>query len=202
MARLNRRGVPVRAILVSTAFGYAAVVMNYVSPEHVFAFLVDSYGTVAIFVYLLIAFAELRLRGRLEREAPERLRVRMWAYPALTIVAIVTMCAIVAAMAFIPDQRWPLVFGIVSALVMLCGYAIRRRFGSRDGLKGKGTQRAGRRWRGPPTLPRPCGAALSQSAINGPVPDPCFPSSSGERPVIPRVHRAGRCPSLRAPVLR
>ncbi len=126
IARLNRRGVPVRAILLSTAFGYAAVIMNYISPEHVFAFLVDSYGTVAIFVYLLIALAQLRLRGRLEREAPERLRVRMWGYPVLTIVAIVTMLAIVAAMAFIEDQRLPLLFGIVSALAMLGGYAIRR----------------------------------------------------------------------------
>jgi GABA permease len=131
VARLNSRGVPARAILLSTAFGYVAVIMNYVSPEHVFAFLVDSYGTVAIFVYLLIAFAELRLRRQLEREAPERLRVRMWAYPGLTIAAIVTMCLIVAAMALIPDQRWPLVFGIMSALVMLCGYALRKRFGAR-----------------------------------------------------------------------
>jgi GABA permease len=129
VAGLNRRGVPARAILMSTAFGYVAVIMNYVSPEHVFAFLVDSYGTVAIFVYLLIAFSELRLRGRLEREAPERLRVRMWAYPWLTIVAIIVMCAIVVAMAFISDQRWPLVFGTLSALLMLCGYAFRRRFG-------------------------------------------------------------------------
>jgi GABA permease len=72
-------------------FGYAAVVMNYVSPERIFAFLVDSYGTVAIFVYLLIALAQLRLRRRLEREAPEKLRVRMWGYPGLTIVAILTM---------------------------------------------------------------------------------------------------------------
>ena len=55
LARLNRRGVPAYAILMSTLFGYAAVVMNYVSPEHVFAFLVNSYGTVAIFVYVLIA---------------------------------------------------------------------------------------------------------------------------------------------------
>jgi GABA permease len=129
VAQLNKRGVPVRAILMSTTFGYVAVIMNYVSPQHVFVFLVDSYGTVAIFVYLLIALAELRLRGRLEREAPERLRVRMWAYPTLTIVAIVTMCAIVAAMAFIPDQRSPLLFGILSALAMLGGYVIRRRFG-------------------------------------------------------------------------
>lgn len=129
VAQLNSRGVPVRGILFSTAFGYAAVVMNYVSPDHVFAFLVDSYGTVAIFVYLLIAFAELRLRHRLEREAPERLRVRMWLFPALTLVAIATMLAIVAAMAFIPDQRLPLLFGVVSAAVMLVGYALRRRFG-------------------------------------------------------------------------
>ena len=130
IARINQRGVPVNAIVMSTAFGYAAVIMNYVSPEHVFAFLVDSYGTVAIFVYLLIALAELRLRGRLEREAPERLRVRMWAYPTLTIVAIVTMLAIVTAMAFIPDQRLPLLFGIMSALAMLVGYVIRRRYGA------------------------------------------------------------------------
>jgi hypothetical protein len=32
-------------------------------------------------------------------------------------------------MAFIPDQRSSLLFGIVSALVMLLGYAARRRFG-------------------------------------------------------------------------
>jgi len=133
LSKLNSRGVPVRAILVSTAFGYVAVIMNYVSPEHVFKFLVDSYGTVAIFVYLLIALAELKLRRTLEREAPERLKVRMWLFPTLTIVAIVTMVAIVTAMAFIPDQRAPLLFGIISALVMLVGYGCRHRFGRAAG---------------------------------------------------------------------
>jgi GABA permease len=114
---------------MSTAFGYAAVVMNYVSPERVFAFLVDSYGTVAIFVYLLIALSELRLRRRLEREAPERLRVRMWCYPGLTLLAIAAMFCIVGAMAFIPDQRAPLVFGVLSAVGMLIGYRFRRLWG-------------------------------------------------------------------------
>ena len=131
IARLNSHGVPVRAILLSTAFGYAAVIMSYVSPERVFPFLVDSYGTVAIFVYLLIALAELRLRRRLEREAPGRLRVRMWLYPGLTVVTIVTMVAMIAAMAFIPEQRTPLLFGVLSALAMLAGFALRRAFGPR-----------------------------------------------------------------------
>ena len=126
LAKLDRRGVPVGAILASTAFGYATVVMSYVSPDKVFAFLVNSYGTVAIFVYLLIAFAELRLRRRLESEMPERLRVRMWGYPYLTLLTIATMFAIVAAMSIIPEQRVPLAFGIVSLGVLLGAYGLRR----------------------------------------------------------------------------
>jgi GABA permease len=129
LARLNARGVPNRAILTGTVFGYLAVVMNYESPDRVFAFLVNSYGTVAIFVYVLIACAQLRLRARLEREAPARLRVRMWGYPYLTALAISAMLAIVTAMAFIPAQRAALLFGVISALAMLAAYFLRRRFG-------------------------------------------------------------------------
>jgi GABA permease len=130
LARLNRRGVPSAAILTGTVFGYAAVVMNYLSPERIFAFLVNSYGTVAIFVYVLIAVAELRLRARLEHEAPARLRVKMWGYPHLTRLAILAMLGIVTAMAFIPEQRAPLLFGILSAVAMFVGYLLRRHFGT------------------------------------------------------------------------
>ena len=132
-ARLDARGVPTPAILGGTAFGYAAVVMSYVSPDRVFKFLVDSYGTVAIFVYLAIAFSQLRLRARFEREAPERLRVRMWGYPWLTRFAIAGMGAIVAAMAFIPEQRAPLGFGLASVGALLAGYAVRGRLRARAG---------------------------------------------------------------------
>jgi GABA permease len=125
-ARLDARGVPVAALLAGTAFAYAAVVMSYVSPDKVFAFLVNSYGTVAIFVYVLIAAAQLKLRRRLERESPERLRVRMWGFPHLTRFAISLMLAIVTSMAFIPDQRAPLFFGIASVLIMLTGFGLRR----------------------------------------------------------------------------
>jgi GABA permease len=125
-ARLDKRGVPVAAILASTAFGYATVVMSYLSPDRIFAFLVNSYGTVAIFVYVLIALAELRLRRRLEREAPERLRVRMWGYPWLTRITVAGMLAILAAMAVIPDQRVSLAFGLVSAAILLGAWLVRR----------------------------------------------------------------------------
>jgi GABA permease len=103
--------------------------MSYVSPDTIFAFLVNSYGTVAIFVYLLIAVSQLRLRARLEREDPARLRVRMWAYPYLTYLAIAGMLGIVLAMAFIPERRTPLIFGLISLALLLLGFLARVRFG-------------------------------------------------------------------------
>ena len=126
-SRLDPRGVPVAAILGSTAFGYLTVIMSYVSPDRVFAFLVNSYGTVAIFVYVLIAFAELKLRRRLECEAPARLRVRMWGYPWLTRLTIVAMLAIVAAMGAIEEQRRALLFGLVSLALLLVAFMLRHK---------------------------------------------------------------------------
>jgi len=39
---------------------------------------------VALFVWLVICFSQLRMRKIIEREAPEELVVRMWLYPYLT----------------------------------------------------------------------------------------------------------------------
>jgi GABA permease len=125
-ARLDGRGVPVAAILASTAFGYLAVAMSYLSPNGVFAFLVNSYGTVAIIVYVLIAVAELKMRRRLEREQPGRLKIRMWGYPWLTCIAIAGMLAILAAMSVIPTQRLSLAFGLISMTVLVAAYGLRR----------------------------------------------------------------------------
>jgi len=127
LAKVNKRGVPVRAILLGTVFGYVSVVMSYVSPDTVFAFLVNSYGTVALFVYVLIAFSQLRLRKRLDPVAASKLRVKMWAYPYLTWVAIVGMVGILVAMAFIPDQRKPLWLGVASLGVLVVAYGLTRR---------------------------------------------------------------------------
>jgi GABA permease len=54
----------------------------------------------------------------------------MWGYPYLTVFAILAMLAIVVAMAFIPDQRLPLLFGLASAAVMCLGYLLRRGLGA------------------------------------------------------------------------
>jgi GABA permease len=83
-ARTTRRGVPMTAIVASVVFGFVAVFFNYEFPDSVFLFLVNSSGAVALFVWLVICFSQLRMRRIIQREAPERLVVRMWLYPYLT----------------------------------------------------------------------------------------------------------------------
>ncbi|MFE9442781.1 amino acid permease [Streptomyces sp. NPDC006602] len=83
-ARVNSRGVPMAAILASVVFGFVAVFFNYLSPDKIFLFLVNSSGAVALFVWLVICFSQLRMRKIIQAEAPEKLVVKMWLYPYLT----------------------------------------------------------------------------------------------------------------------
>jgi GABA permease len=88
LARTNKRGVPQAAILLSVLFGFVAVFFNYEWPDSVFAFLLNSSGAVALFVWLVICFTQLRMRGIILREAPEKLVVKMWLFPYLTWATI------------------------------------------------------------------------------------------------------------------
>ncbi|MFI0811040.1 amino acid permease [Streptomyces echinatus] len=83
-ARTTSRGVPLAAILSSVVFGFVAVFFNYQYPDTVFLFLLNSSGAVALFVWLVICFSQLRMRKIIQREAPEKLVVKMWLYPYLT----------------------------------------------------------------------------------------------------------------------
>jgi GABA permease len=76
---INDRGVPARAIVLATSVGVLSVIFAALWPETIFLWLVNSSGAVALFVYLLIAVSQLRMRARVEREDPEKLQVRMWA---------------------------------------------------------------------------------------------------------------------------
>jgi GABA permease len=126
LLRVNRGGVPMWAILSSTLVGYACVVAAYVSPDKVFLFLLNSSGAIILFVYLLICLSELRMRRALERTAPDKLRVRMWLYPVLTVLTAAAIVAILVSMFVRADTRSQLVLSLLAWAVVLVAYAVRR----------------------------------------------------------------------------
>ena len=83
---VSKRGVPMAAILSSTVVGFLCVIAAAVSPDTVFLFLLNSSGAIILFVYLLIAVSQIILR---RRTAPDKLTVKMWLFPALSIVVVV-----------------------------------------------------------------------------------------------------------------
>ncbi|MEW1923685.1 amino acid permease [Streptomyces sp. NPDC088360] len=98
LLKVSGGGVPRRAVLASVAFGFVSVVLNLKWPDSVFLYMLNSVGAVLLFVWALIAVSQLRLRRRIEREAPERLVLRMWAFPYLTWAALAAMAAVIGLM--------------------------------------------------------------------------------------------------------
>ncbi|MDQ0601728.1 L-asparagine transporter-like permease [Streptomyces canus] len=121
-------GVPRVAVLVSCVFGFVCVLLSYWRPDDVFSWLLNMIGGVILVVWGFIAVSQLRLRGRLEREAPERLTVRMWAFPVLTWVAMAGMAVIFVLMAREADTRMQLYFtGGMTVVLAAVGYTWQRR---------------------------------------------------------------------------
>ncbi|MGG1677736.1 amino acid permease [Neobacillus sp. NRS-1170] len=103
--KVNKKGVPVYAILGCTAISYISVFFNYLSPDKIFLFLVNASGGVALLVYLVIAFSQLRLRRKYEKENPQALKLKMWLFPYLTYATILAITTIFIFMAFIDSLR-------------------------------------------------------------------------------------------------
>ncbi|RLL43821.1 amino acid permease [Oceanobacillus piezotolerans] len=120
--KLSKKGVPARAILFSTLFSYIAVIFSYISPDKIFLFLVNSSGAVALFVYLVIAVSQLRMRKKLELENPEALEIKMWLFPYLTYATIICISGIYIAMFFIESLRLQAVLTLLVVGITIASY--------------------------------------------------------------------------------
>ncbi|MFH9083126.1 amino acid permease [Streptomyces sp. NPDC017673] len=126
LARLSG-GVPRAAVLTSCFFGFVCVLLSYWRPDDVFPWLLNMIGAVILVVWIFIAVSQLLLRRRIEREAPEKLVVRMWGFPWLTWVALAGMVAIFVLMAREPGTRVQLCStGGMTLVLAAVGYAWQR----------------------------------------------------------------------------
>lgn len=124
-AKTTSRGVPRVAILGSVVFGFLAVWFNYQWPDTVFNFLLNSSGAVALFVWLVICFTQLKMRGIILREQPEKLVVKMWLFPYLTWATIAAISFVLVYMLTDDAGREQVLLSLLVA-VFVVGFSLVR----------------------------------------------------------------------------
>jgi GABA permease len=116
--RISKRGVPVSAVLASTVVGFITVGLNYIAPDTVFLFLVNTSGAIALFVWLVIAASQLILRRRTEASGVE-MPLKMWLFPYLTWASIVAIVAMIIGMVFVDETRESLLLSLLLAAIVV-----------------------------------------------------------------------------------
>ena len=114
---VSNRGVPLRALAVSSSGAALAAVLSVVLPGHSFLLMMSLAMFGALFTWLVIFVTHLRFRRAVEREG-RALRFRMWGYPVLTLIGAVAMVVIIVSTAWMADFRMTLVVGVPFLVVM------------------------------------------------------------------------------------
>ena len=120
-------------MLASTVVGFVTVGLNYIAPDTVFLFLVNTSGAIALFVWLVIAASQLILRRRMGAAAKD-LQLKMWLFPYLTWVAIVSIVALLIGMVILESTRESLLLSLALAAVVVGIGVFRYR---RNGCQGR-----------------------------------------------------------------
>lgn len=116
--RISKRGVPAAAVLASTVVGFITVGLNYIAPDTVFLFLVNTSGAIALFVWLVIAVSQLILRRRMGAAAND-LQLKMWFFPYLTWISIAGIVALIIGMVIVESTRESLFLSLALAAVVV-----------------------------------------------------------------------------------
>jgi L-asparagine transporter-like permease len=120
LVEVNARRVPARSIMLGAIAGVIGVVVATVSPQVVFAFLVNATGTIVVFLYLMIAFAHIRLRRA--HPQTESQVVKVWLFPWLSYVAIAGLLAVPVAMISTPGLASQFYISLMAAIIATLAY--------------------------------------------------------------------------------
>ncbi len=121
LGKLDKKGLPSRAIWTSAALLALTIGLAYVLPKKAYSYLVTATGFQAMFIWLMVLLTERMYRPYLQKHHPDKLTYKMWGYP---LTNYFVMAVVLAAMAVSPFAKGELVGalvglgGIIAALMV------------------------------------------------------------------------------------
>jgi len=116
-AKLNKNGVPGFAVFVTAIVLLIGVVLNYIVPAKVFAWVTSISTFGAIWTWVVILLSQMKFRSSLQK-SKGLLDYRLPLYPFSSIFSIVFLIGIAAAMALSPDTRIALIVGPLWIIIL------------------------------------------------------------------------------------
>lgn len=124
---VNQHGVPLNALLLSTAGVALATAMSVVAPGRAFILMmaISSFG--AMFTWMMIFVTHYFFRRAHRTPGQPPLRFRMYGFPVTTLLGAGLMAAVLATTAFTTAFRMTLVFGLPFLAFLCAVYWFRHR---------------------------------------------------------------------------
>jgi amino acid transporter, AAT family len=116
--RLNARGVPLAALLLSSVGIAIAAVVNALAPDKSFTLMISISMFGALFTWLMIFVTHLCFR----RKHPALPAFRMWGYPYTSLAGAVLMAAVLLTTSFSRDFSMTLTYGVPFLVVLTLAY--------------------------------------------------------------------------------
>lgn len=101
LAKIDKRGVPVRSILASAAITLVAVLMNYLIPQHALELLMSLVVATLVINWAMISFSHFKFRQHMNRTGQVPLFKALW-YPYGNYVCLAFVAFILVIMLMIP----------------------------------------------------------------------------------------------------
>jgi len=124
LAKVDRRGVPVRAILVSAAVTLIAVLLNYLMPQDALELLMSLVVATLVINWAMISYSHLKFRQHLDRTGQKPLFKALW-YPYGNYLVLAFVVLILGIMLMIPGIQISVYAIPVWLLVTLLIYMLR-----------------------------------------------------------------------------
>ncbi|CDF85295.1 Aromatic amino acid transport protein AroP [Pseudomonas knackmussii B13] len=125
LARVDGRGVPVRALLVSAAVTFLAVLVNYLMPARALELLMSLVVAALVINWAMISLAHLKFRAHMQRRGVQTLFRALW-YPFGNWLCLAFVAFILVVMLLTPGIQVSVYAIPVWLLVMFACYRLKR----------------------------------------------------------------------------
>ena len=120
--KLGKTKVPNTAIIFSSGCMLIGVLLNYIVPAKVFAYVASVATFAGVFSWFMILLAQMKFRKSLTPEQVKKLKFPMKGYPYTNYISLIFLALIVVIMTLNPDTLIALIVGPVWLLILVAIY--------------------------------------------------------------------------------